>query len=64
MGNTILGKAIIDPVVAEIVEKSLLHIGGLGIGVDIAQGIEHPPVISIRKPRAVVSLFPKMPSAI
>ena len=51
-------------IVAELVEKSPLHLGALGVGMDVAQRIEDPLRVRPGKPTTVVAFFPKMPGSI
>lgn len=53
-----------DAIVAELVEKSPLHLGALGIGMDVAQRIKDPFRIRPGKSTTVVTFFPKMPGSI
>jgi len=54
---------VIAAVVTEVVEEALLHIGGFGIGVDVAQGIQGVAFIGDGAAGAVVALCPKVARA-
>jgi len=40
LGQTVIGQAIVRAIVAEVVEKALLHIGSFRVGVDVPQRIQ------------------------
>lgn len=64
LGQSIVGESVVAAVVAVVIEKALLPVGGLGVGVDVAQGIQRPSLITHRKARAVVALLPKVAGAV
>ena len=64
LGDAIVSEAVVSAVIAEIVEPTPLHVGGLRIGMNVAQRVEGAPMVSHRKPSTVVSLFPKVSSAV
>lgn len=64
LANAIIRQSFIAAIVAVVIEKALLHLGGFRVGMDIAQGIQSPSLIRIRKPRAVIALFSEVPTAI
>jgi hypothetical protein len=64
LGQPVLGEAVVAAVVAVVIKPALLHVGGFGVGVDVAQGIERPSRIGRRKASAVVAFFPKVAAAV
>ena len=64
MSQTIIVESVIATVVAKVIEKPLLQIRSLRVGVNIAQGVQCPQPIGHGKSRAVIALFPKVTRAV
>ena len=63
LGNAIIGQALMDAIVAEVIEETVLHLGAFGVGMDVSQSIEDSVMIRIWEPTAVIALLPKMSSS-
>ena len=62
--QTIVGQAVVRAIIAEVVEKALLHIGRFGVRVNVAQGIQRAAKVAFLEAAAVVAFLPEMPRSV
>jgi hypothetical protein len=62
--QAVSGQLVVAPVVAEVIEIPLAHTRSLGVGMEIAQGVQGTLPVGDWKTGTVVALLPKVPAAV
>jgi len=58
--QSILGQAVVDSIVAEVIKPSLLHTRCFWVPVNVTQGIQRSALITFGKSGTVIALLPKV----